>query len=549
MSESKQLVWLITGTSTGIGRCLTLAALKRGDRVIATARARSISQLADLQAQGADVLQLDVTDTPDNLKEIAKKAVAIHGRVDVVVNNAGYAIISAIEEYTQEESLQQFNTNFFGGLNIARAFLPYMRERKSGTILWIGSVAGWTQQPSFGMYSSTKYAIRGISETLDAEIAHLGLRSITVELGYFNTNVIPNRIPYVNRIADYQNSIVTQTSGFLDGYHGHEPGDPIKGAEAIADLVHGEGFAGGREIPPTVGFGSDYLIIYFHNPSYDVRNQTTAGLANHWHFEWYWSMLNAGCSQARRPVIATARARSITQLADLATQGADILQLDVTDSLDNIKKIAKKAIALHGRVDVVVNNAGYAVIGGIEECTPEESLQQFNTNFFGALNVARAFLPYMRERRSGTIVWIGSVAAWTPSVSFGIYSATKYAMRGLSETLNTEIAHLGLRSITVELGYFRTNMIVNRTSYVNRIADYKEVITKADKYLNHEPGDPAKAGEAIVDLVRGEGLAKEKQIRTTIGLGSDYYVDTTKSCEGTRTALVEWESFSRSTDF
>ncbi|OBZ65295.1 3-oxoacyl-[acyl-carrier-protein] reductase FabG [Grifola frondosa] len=180
MTESK-LVWLITGTSTGIGRFLSLAALERGDSVIATTRARSMPQLADLETRGANILQLDVTDTFDNLKEIAKKAVEIHGRVDVLVNNAG------------------------------------------------------------------------ISETLNEEIAHLGLRSINVELGYFNTEVIPNAtqcilsLPAGHAFADRD-----------PGFHGYEPGDPAKGADAIVDIVRGEGFAKGREIPPTIGLGANY---------------------------------------------------------------------------------------------------------------------------------------------------------------------------------------------------------------------------------------------------------------------------------------------------
>ncbi|KAI0293624.1 hypothetical protein B0F90DRAFT_1393384 [Multifurca ochricompacta] len=142
MSSATSLVWLITGTSSGVGRDLTLAALQRGDKVIATARARSIGQLDQLREKGADVLELDVTSPIDKLHEIAKQAVAIHGRVDVLVNNAGYVLVGAIEENTPQETYDQFNTNVFGGLNVARAFLPYMRQRKSGSVVWIGSLGG-----------------------------------------------------------------------------------------------------------------------------------------------------------------------------------------------------------------------------------------------------------------------------------------------------------------------------------------------------------------------------------------------------------------------
>ncbi|KZT18860.1 NAD(P)-binding protein [Neolentinus lepideus HHB14362 ss-1] len=255
---SKQFVWLITGTSSGIGRDLTLAALRRGDKVIATTRSRSLSKLADLKAQGADVLELDVTSPLDKLKQVAEKAVAIHGRVDVLVNNAGYILVGALEETTPEETLDQFNTNVFGALNVARAFLPYMRERKAGTIIWLGSVGGWRSGPGYGLYSATKYTARALSEALNAEISPLGLRSICIELGYFRTDFLTpdNRSAYTTRIADYEQS-VGATSKRLEGIDGKQPGDPKKAVEVMVDLVRGEGVADGKEIPLVVDLGSD----------------------------------------------------------------------------------------------------------------------------------------------------------------------------------------------------------------------------------------------------------------------------------------------------
>jgi len=253
-----QLVWLITGTSSGIGHDLTLAALKRGDRVIATARARSIGKLDELKQQGADVLELDVTSPLDTLHETAKKAVALHGRIDVVVNNAGYIAVGALEENTPEESLAQFNTNVFGALNVTRAFLPYMRERKSGTVIWIGSIVGWGSYVNGGLYAATKFATRGISETLNDEISPLGLRSIVVDLGYFRTSFLTstNRAPFDPRILDYKD-ITGSANAQLEAYNGRQPGDPKKGAETIVDLVRGEGAAQGRDAPSVMALGSD----------------------------------------------------------------------------------------------------------------------------------------------------------------------------------------------------------------------------------------------------------------------------------------------------
>ncbi|TFY80625.1 hypothetical protein EWM64_g3385 [Hericium alpestre] len=172
---SGQLVWLITGTSSGLGHLLTLEALKRGDKVIATSRARSIHKLDNLKHQGADVLELEVTAPLEELHEVAKQAIAIYGRVDVLVNNAGYYCPGALEETT---------TNVFGGLNIIRAFLPYMRARKTGTVVWLGSIAGWISLANAGLYNASKAATRSLSMVLDAELVPIGLRSMVFEFGF-----------------------------------------------------------------------------------------------------------------------------------------------------------------------------------------------------------------------------------------------------------------------------------------------------------------------------------------------------------------------------
>ncbi|KAK0460631.1 uncharacterized protein EV420DRAFT_1332184 [Desarmillaria tabescens] len=256
--SASQLVWLITGTSTGIGRDLALAALARGEKVIATARARSVHQIADLKDNGAETLELDVTAPLDDLKKIAEKAVGIYGRVDVLVNNAGYILAGALEESTPEETFEQFNTNVFGALNVARAFLPYMRARRTGTIVWVGSIGGWRSVPNAGLYGATKWALRGISETLHVEVAPLGLRSICIDLGYFRTSFLTadHRKPHVSRIDDYK-ELTNKVETAFQAYNGNQPGDPKKGVQVMLDVVRGEGVAQGKEFPKSLLLGSD----------------------------------------------------------------------------------------------------------------------------------------------------------------------------------------------------------------------------------------------------------------------------------------------------
>ncbi|KAF9482962.1 NAD(P)-binding protein [Pholiota conissans] len=255
---SSQLVWLITGTSSGLGRHLALEALKRGEKVIATGRTRSIHKLDDLKAKGADILELDVTAPLNKLYEIAKKAVAIHGRIDVLVNNAGYILVGAVEESTPEETFDQFNTNVFGGLNVARAFLPYMREKRSGTVIWIGSIGGWGPAPYAGLYGATKWTLRGISASLHDEISPLGLRSICFDFGYFRTSFLDNdqRKPKVARISDYQ-EMSDKIEGALQAYNGKQPGNPLEGVKVIVDVVRREGSAAGKDFSLGLVLGSD----------------------------------------------------------------------------------------------------------------------------------------------------------------------------------------------------------------------------------------------------------------------------------------------------
>ncbi|THH02229.1 hypothetical protein EW026_g613 [Hermanssonia centrifuga] len=244
--SSQQLVWLITGTSSGLGRCLTLEALKRGDK------------LEDLKAQGADTLELDVTAPPETLEEVAKKAIQIYGRIDVLVHNAGYGELGPLEEKAPKDVYDQFNTHIFGPLNINRAFLPYMRERRAGTVVWVGSLGGWKSIPTIGLYCATKHAIRGLSEALHTETSPFGLRSICIDAGFFRSNITEgvHHVSPEARIDDYRKMVEAATVKWEAMNH-RQPGDPEKFAGVIVDVVRGEGSAFGKPFPLSLPLGSD----------------------------------------------------------------------------------------------------------------------------------------------------------------------------------------------------------------------------------------------------------------------------------------------------
>lgn len=181
-------VWFVTGSSRGFGRVWVEAALERGDRVVATAR--DASTLDDVTSRYGDAvlpLSLDVTDR-NAIGPAVKTALERFGRLDVLVNNAGYGSFGAVEEVTEDDARAQMETNFFGSLWMTQAVLPQMREQKSGRILMVSSIGGIVAFPNIGLYHASKWALEGLSESLAQEVAPFGIRVTLVEPGGYATD-------------------------------------------------------------------------------------------------------------------------------------------------------------------------------------------------------------------------------------------------------------------------------------------------------------------------------------------------------------------------
>ncbi|MDX3234614.1 oxidoreductase [Streptomyces sp. ME03-5709C] len=231
-------VWLITGCSSGFGREIALAALAAGDRVMATARRPET--LGDLAQAGGDRIStaaLDVTD-PSSVQAAVKATLAVFGRVDVLVNNAGSTMIGAVEETSMEQLRFQMETNFFGTAEVTKAIVPLMREQGSGTIVQMSSLGGRMTYPGLGGYDAAKHALEAFSEALASELAPLGVRVLLVEPGMFRTKIASNMV-----LAP-ENAAYRETSGALRemvaGVKGQEPGDPAKAAAAILEVLEAE---------------------------------------------------------------------------------------------------------------------------------------------------------------------------------------------------------------------------------------------------------------------------------------------------------------------
>ena len=236
-SSSFKRVWFITGAARGIGARITQAALAQGDAVVATSRdASGLEQRFGAQP-GLLPLALDVTSEAQAAAAV-EAALARFGRIDVLVNNAGFGLLGAVEEATDAEVRRLYDTNVFGLLNVTRAVLPSMRARRRGHVINISSLGGYQSGPGFGVYCSTKFAVEGLTEALHAELAPLGVHATVVEPGYFRTDFLENTSLVVSpRILDDYAASAGQVREAARRISLNQPGDPQRLAQAMLALV------------------------------------------------------------------------------------------------------------------------------------------------------------------------------------------------------------------------------------------------------------------------------------------------------------------------
>ncbi|KAL3477156.1 hypothetical protein BJX99DRAFT_226473, partial [Aspergillus californicus] len=259
---SEKLTWLVTGCSSGLGEALVRAILATGDQVIATARDGSTSaveRLAPLKEAGAAVLELDVTSPEETLNEKAAEAWGIYGKIDVLVNNAAYIDGGIFEEITEEFLTNSLRTNALGPLNLTRSLLPYMRSRKTGTLIFMSSIAAYYGHAAASAYSSSKGFLEALVPCLALEVAQFGIRTCLVTPGYFRTSVFtPGNIYYraPNPLPEYEEMNRLIREG-VDAADGNQPGDPAKAVAVLVDVVKGQGLCAGKELPLRLPLGPD----------------------------------------------------------------------------------------------------------------------------------------------------------------------------------------------------------------------------------------------------------------------------------------------------
>lgn len=235
-----QKIIFITGVSSGFGKDMAVEAAKVGHIVIGTVRnADQLQQVDALHPGNTNGVLLDVNDHTQ-VAQVIQQVVTTFGHIDVLINNAGYGLMGAIEETTMEETRAQMETNFFGALALTQAVLPYMRQAKSGHIIQFSSIAGLAGTPGLGIYNASKFALEGMSEALYLELEPLGIHVTLVEPGPFRTNWAGGSMKFTQTdIADYA-ATAGKFKKMIPGYNGNQPGDPVKGAQAILQIMAAE---------------------------------------------------------------------------------------------------------------------------------------------------------------------------------------------------------------------------------------------------------------------------------------------------------------------
>ena len=245
-----QKIWFITGISRGLGRSLAKAALERGDTVIGTSR-RGASDLTNTVGE-FHVLSLDVSHR-EQVFSVVAQAHALHGRLDVVVNNAGYGLFGSVESSPIDEVANLMDTNFFGPLHVIQAALPLLRKQGSGHIVNISSIAGINPATGGALYGATKFALEGMALGLQRELAPLGIQVTTVEPGMFRTEFLTDASIRKTQDLPIYDSTCGETLRYLAQSNGKQIGDPERGAAAILKAVDS------AQPPVNLFLGSDAL--------------------------------------------------------------------------------------------------------------------------------------------------------------------------------------------------------------------------------------------------------------------------------------------------
>lgn len=493
---------LITGGSRGFGAAAARLIASRGNTVIATMRnpERDGPPVRAGYEARIEAAQLDVTD-PERVERVVQDAVERFGRIDVVINNAGYGLYGPIEDLTEAEVWRQFDTNVLGQWRVAKAVLPYMRRRGSGKIVNVSSTAGRMATGLLGMYAASKFAVEAMSEALRFEVGALGVQVCILEPGMFASDWQTANLDVCEAVRDgrspYQGTVERALEGFR-ALAATRPG-PASVAAAMADIVHLE-----QRLPMRWPVGNDatHMTAVRRNVTdeeWDALRGSGAlggwrrpleqvGISPGPDESWRWKDGNVvlitgasrGFGEAAAREIAARGNIVIATMRNPDRDGARVCagfegrihveRLDVTDGRQ-VEDVVARVVARFGRVDAVINNAGYGLYGPFEELSEGEVRRQLDTNVLGQWRVLKAALPHMRAAGHGKVVNVSSLSGQVPSPLMSFYAASKHAVEAMTEALADEVGPWGVQVTAIQPGMYRSDW---QTANLDVCATFRE---------------------------------------------------------------------------
>ncbi|KAK4496031.1 hypothetical protein PRZ48_013300 [Zasmidium cellare] len=252
-----QQVWLVTGCSSGFGEQYIKTIIERGDKAIATAR--NIDSIKHLKDLGAATLQLDMTDSREVMEKKVKEAVDIYGKIDYVVQNAGYGYIATLEDIEEDALLKEFDTLVFGVVRLTQAVTPYFRKQGSGFVVLVSSLASTTSIPAAGPYSGAKAAVEAFIKSYAQEVKDVGIKALILQPGSYRTNIreVTRFKQNLPKSTKEHQALYDNVTKLIEATHNTQEGDPRLFCELTWDFVKGTGVAEGKEVPLALSMGGE----------------------------------------------------------------------------------------------------------------------------------------------------------------------------------------------------------------------------------------------------------------------------------------------------